>query len=137
VSWLSVSPLSNKSVRVTHRGANTVVAARREDELESLEAAVEAEHGTPCLVAPTGCFSPLASRSRTSANGAGVTIVQPSQVRTEIVSPKGTPRADQHDPGEVLEPEKAADAILFAATQEEPTAVAQLDMYRRDMLDFP
>ena len=81
-------------------GANTVLAARREEKLESLKTDIEEAYGTPCLVAP------------------------------------GVSRAEQHEPGEVLAPEAIADAILFAATQEEPTTAAQIDMYRRDMFNF-
>ena len=69
-------------------------------------------------------------------DGVGVTVVQPSEVRTEIISPKGVSRAEQHEPGEVLSPEQVAEAVLFAATQEEPANVPQLDLYRRDMLNF-
>ncbi|PSP92629.1 hypothetical protein BRC91_12360 [Halobacteriales archaeon QS_4_62_28] len=69
-------------------------------------------------------------------HGIGVTVLQPSEVRTEITSPKGVSRAEQHDPGEVLSTEQAAEAILIAASQEEPANVAQLDLYRRGMLNF-
>jgi len=216
-------------------GANTVLAARREEKLESLKADIEKEHGTACLVAPTdvtdedqvgalvdatvdefggvdivvanagigreqvpveemstdhyrslmdvntdGLFftareslphlreqrgnlvvvgsvagqypvksQPIYAASKWWArgftlslsgtmerDGVGVTLVQPSEVRTEIVSPKGVSRAEQHEPGEVLAPGEIADAILFAATQDEPANAAQIDMYRRDMLNF-
>lgn len=64
----------------------------------------------------------------------GISLVNPSEVRTEITSPKGKSREEQHDEGEIIEPEEVAEGILFAAIQEQPTAVAELDMYRRDLL---
>jgi NADP-dependent 3-hydroxy acid dehydrogenase YdfG len=66
----------------------------------------------------------------------GVALINPSEVRTEITSPEGKSRKEQHDAGEIIEPEEVAEGILFAASLEQPTAVAQLDMYRRDMLDM-
>jgi len=223
------------TLQFAQEGANTVVAARREQQLEELATEIEREHGTSCLVAPTdvtdeeqvgalveaaveefgsldvvvanagigreqvsveemstdhyrslmdvntdGLFftaresiphlressgnlvvvgsvagqypvksQPIYAASKWWARGfalslsgsmerdeVGVTLVQPSEVRTEIVSPKGVSRAEQHEPGEVLSPEEVAEAILFAAAREEPATVAQLDLYRRDMLNF-
>jgi NADP-dependent 3-hydroxy acid dehydrogenase YdfG len=66
--------------------------------------------------------------------GAGVTLINPSEVRTEIVSPKGLTRAEQHEEGEVIEPVEVAEAVLFAAIQEQPTTVAELDLFRRDKM---
>jgi NADP-dependent 3-hydroxy acid dehydrogenase YdfG len=62
----------------------------------------------------------------------GVTVVNPSEVRTEFESADGTPFAEVFDEGEVTEPEEVADAVAFALGQEPPTTVNELDVYRRD-----
>ena len=64
-----------------------------------------------------------------------VTIVNPSEVRTEFGSEYGEPFAERFDPGEVTEPEEVAEAIAFAVTREGST-VSELDLYRRDKLTF-
>ncbi|MCL9816171.1 SDR family oxidoreductase [Natronocalculus amylovorans] len=61
----------------------------------------------------------------------GVSIVNPSEVRTEFGSEDGTAFEDRFAEGEVTEPEEIADAIVFAASQEHST-VNELDLYRRD-----
>jgi NADP-dependent 3-hydroxy acid dehydrogenase YdfG len=64
-----------------------------------------------------------------------VTVVNPSEVRTEFGSEEGEAFEDRFDPGEVTEPEEVAEAIVFAAEQD-PSMVAELDLYRRDKLTF-
>lgn len=63
----------------------------------------------------------------------GVTIVNPSEVRTEL---GGTgdrrPVKDRYEPGSITEPEDVAETIAFAAKQEPPNVVSELDLYRRD-----
>lgn len=66
-------------------------------------------------------------------DGVGVTIVNPSEVRSEFGSDDGEPFTDRFEEGEVTEPEEIADAIAFAATRER-SAVSELDLYRRDKL---
>lgn len=67
----------------------------------------------------------------------GVTVVNPSQVRTEFGARF---RADselskaQYDPGEITEPEDVAEAIVFAARQKSPNVVTELDLFHRDRL---
>lgn len=71
--------------------------------------------------------------------GLGVTVVNPSEVRTEIT----VDRSDEDEsseafkeiyaPGEVTEPREVADAIVFAAEMEQST-VTELDLFRRDKL---
>jgi NADP-dependent 3-hydroxy acid dehydrogenase YdfG len=63
-----------------------------------------------------------------------VTTVNPSEVRTEFFSEEGTPIAERHEPGSVSEPEDVAAAIVFAARQQPPNTVHELDLYRRDKL---
>lgn len=63
----------------------------------------------------------------------GVTLVNPSEVRTEWGSElSGPSHKEQFEPNEVTEPEDIADAIAFAAEQEPPNAVSELNLYRRD-----
>lgn len=62
-----------------------------------------------------------------------VSVVNPTEVRTEW----GRESADStHEerfaPNEVTEPEEVADAIVFAARQESPNMVSELNLYRRD-----
>ncbi|WP_458206458.1 SDR family oxidoreductase [Haladaptatus sp. NG-SE-30] len=64
-------------------------------------------------------------------DGVGITVVNPSEVRTEFGSEYGEPFAERFDPGSVTEPEEVAEAIAFAARQEGST-VSELDIYRRD-----
>ncbi|MEF8808904.1 SDR family oxidoreductase [Natronomonas sp.] len=60
-----------------------------------------------------------------------VTVVNPSEVRTEFGSEYGESFAERFEEGEVTEPEEIAEAILFAATQS-PSMAAEIDLYRRD-----
>ena len=62
----------------------------------------------------------------------GVTVVNPSEVRTQFESADGTPFEDVFEEGEVTEPDEVADAIAFALSQEPPTTINELDVYRRD-----
>lgn len=61
----------------------------------------------------------------------GVTVVNPSEVRTEFGSEDGQAFEERFDAGEVTEPREVADAIVFAARQDAST-VQELDIYRRD-----
>ena len=61
----------------------------------------------------------------------GVTIVNPSEVRTEFGSVYGESFEDRFEEGEVTEPEEIAEAIAFAARQSSSTA-SEIDLYRRD-----
>lgn len=65
----------------------------------------------------------------------GITVVNPSEVRTEFgkdFRSEAELSKSRYDPGEVTEPEEIAEAIAFAARQEPPDAVTELDLYRRD-----
>ena len=64
-------------------------------------------------------------------DGVAVTVVNPSEVRSEFGSAYGESFAERFDEGEVTEPEEVAEAIAFAARQEKST-VSELDLYRRD-----
>lgn len=64
--------------------------------------------------------------------GVGVTVVNPTEVRTEFMSEDDDAFEERFDPGEVTEPAEVADAIAFALGQQPPTTVNELDVYRRD-----
>jgi len=64
-------------------------------------------------------------------DGVGVTVVNPTEVRTEFGSEEGEPFAERFNPGEVTEPAEVAEAIAFAASRTGST-VQELDLYRRD-----
>lgn len=62
-----------------------------------------------------------------------VSVVSPSEVRTEFGKEyRSVMNKDRLDPGGVTEPEEVAEAVVFAARQEPPNAVAELNVYRRD-----
>jgi NADP-dependent 3-hydroxy acid dehydrogenase YdfG len=64
-----------------------------------------------------------------------VTVVNPTEVRTEFgkdFREEGELSKERYEPGEVTEPEDVAEGIAFAARQEPPNAVTELDLYRRD-----
>jgi len=65
-------------------------------------------------------------------DGLAVTVVNPTEVRTEFGSEDGDAFEETFDPGEVTEPIEVAEAIAFAARQESPTTASEIDLYRRD-----
>lgn len=59
--------------------------------------------------------------------------MNPSEVRTEFgMEYRDQTNEEKYPPGEVTEPETVAEAIAFAARQEPPDAVTELDLFRRD-----
>lgn len=60
-----------------------------------------------------------------------VSVINPSEVRTEFGSASGESFAERFGEDEVTEPEEIADAVVFAAGQRNST-VSELDLYRRD-----
>lgn len=61
-----------------------------------------------------------------------VTVINPSEVRTEIGAGESTFK-ERFEEGSVTEPEEVAEAIVFAARQDNST-VSELDLFRRDKL---
>ncbi|MDG5777509.1 SDR family oxidoreductase [Haloarculaceae archaeon H-GB2-1] len=75
----------------------------------------------------------LSVAGQAGPDGVAVTVVNPTVVRTAFGSDHSEDvPMDRFSPGEVTEPEEVADAIAFAASQDPPTAVTELDLYRRD-----
>ncbi|WP_246987002.1 SDR family oxidoreductase [Halorientalis marina] len=65
----------------------------------------------------------------------GVTVVNPSEVRTEFGGVYGETFAERFDEGEVTEPEEIAEAVVFAAEQG-PSMASEIDMFRRDKFEL-
>lgn len=63
--------------------------------------------------------------------GVAVSVVNPSEVRTEFGSEDGEPFEERFEPGSVTEPEEVAEAIAFAASRPGSTA-QEIDLFRRD-----
>jgi NADP-dependent 3-hydroxy acid dehydrogenase YdfG len=62
-----------------------------------------------------------------------VSIVNPSEVRTEFGKEfREQTSEERYERDEVTGPRAVADAIAFAARQETPNTVSELDLYRRD-----
>lgn len=68
-------------------------------------------------------------------DGVGVTVVNPTEVRTEFGSEDGDAMEETLSPDEAADPEDVAEAIAFAAEQEPPNVVQELDFYRRDKFE--
>ncbi len=77
----------------------------------------------------------LSLAAQVGGDDIGITVVNPSEVRTEFGKEFRTESElaeNRYEPGEVTEPETIASAIAFAARQEPPDAVTELDLFRRD-----
>ena len=70
-------------------------------------------------------------------DGVGVSVVNPTEVRTEFLSEDESAEGfdERFAPGEVTEPSEVAAAIAFAVRQESPTAATEIDLYRRDKFE--
>ncbi|MFD1641517.1 SDR family oxidoreductase [Halohasta litorea] len=64
-------------------------------------------------------------------DGVGVTVINPSEVRSEFEATDGRTFAEVFDESEATEPEEVADAIVFAATREQ-SSLSEIDINRRD-----
>ena len=65
-------------------------------------------------------------------DGIAVSVVNPTEVRTEFGSERGAASKERFDEGEVTEPETIAEAIRFALRQDDADTVSELNLYRRD-----
>lgn len=63
-----------------------------------------------------------------------VSVINPSEVRTEFGSEEGRPSKERFEPGSVTEPEEVDEAVAFAATRSGSTA-QEIDLFRRDKFD--
>lgn len=73
-------------------------------------------------------------------HGVGVTLINPTTVRSDLVPPFGNPDgetlAEMYGPDEVFEPEEIANAAVFAALQRQVGMVNEMDLYMRDWYDY-
>jgi NADP-dependent 3-hydroxy acid dehydrogenase YdfG len=77
----------------------------------------------------------LSLAGRIGDEGIGVTVINPSEVLTEFGKDFRADEAlakNRYDPERVTAPEVVADAAVYAASQEPPNTVTELDLYRRD-----
>ena len=77
----------------------------------------------------------LSLSAQVGDEGVGVTVINPSEVRTQFNAQTGTAFEDIYEEGTVSEPEDIADAVRYALDQPERNTVAELDLYRRDKLE--
>ncbi len=64
-----------------------------------------------------------------------VTVINPSEVRTEFGASYGESFAERFEKGEATEPAEVAEAVVFAA-QQGPSMANELDIYRRDKFEL-
>lgn len=92
--------------------------------------------GNPIYSATKWWTRGLALSLSASAGGEGVavTVVNPSEVRTNFAGQESEEFKSRFKEGEVTEPEHIADSIVFAAKQEDPNTLNEMDIYRQDKL---
>ena len=93
--------------------------------------------GSPVYAATKWWIRGLALSLSGSAGpeGVGVTAINPTEVLTEFGSEDGESLGEQLTPEEAATPEDVAEAIAFAAEQETPNVVQELDLYRRNKFE--
>jgi len=70
-------------------------------------------------------------------SGVAVTLLNPSEVRTDIKDEEGMKYKEKFDGKDVMDPEEVAEAVLFSLCQEGSTTVSEMNLLRRDkMSDF-
>lgn len=84
----------------------------------------------------TGASSGIgkATAHRLAEEGVALTVVNPSEVRTDFNSEEGKAFKETFEEGSVTEPESIADGIIYAARQDITNNVEELNLYRRDKL---
>jgi len=65
-------------------------------------------------------------------DGVAVSVINPTEVRTEFASEQGESFEEQFDSGDVTDPDAIADGIRFCLSQAGTDTVSELDLYRRD-----
>lgn len=71
-------------------------------------------------------------------DGIGVSVIHPSEVRTEFgkeFRDETELSKNRYSSDAVTDPDEVAQTIVFAAQQESPNAVTELDLYRRDKFE--
>lgn len=90
--------------------------------------------GNPVYAATKWCVRGFAHSlaGQVGDDGVAVTVINPTEVRTEFGSEQGDAFEEQYDPDEATEPEAIAEAVRFSLGQDGTDAVNELDLYRRD-----
>jgi len=68
-------------------------------------------------------------------DGVAVSVVNPTEVRTEFASEQGESFEERFDPDEVTDPGAIADGVRFCLSQDGTDTVSELDLYRRDKFE--
>jgi len=76
----------------------------------------------------------LSLSASTGAEDVAVTVVNPSEVRTNFAGQESEEFKSRFEEGEVTEPRHIAESIVFAAKQEDPNTLNEMDIYRQDKL---
>ncbi|MFC7071398.1 SDR family oxidoreductase [Halobaculum lipolyticum] len=66
------------------------------------------------------------------ADGVAVSVINPTEVRTEFASEHGEPFEERFESGDVTDPTAVADGVRFCLSQAGTDTVSELDLYRRD-----
>ena len=66
--------------------------------------------------------------------GVGVTLINPSEVRTQIQDEDGTAYKKRFSSDEIVDPEEIARAVIFAVSQSKTTTINEINIFRRDKL---
>jgi len=74
-------------------------------------------------------------QGQVGGDGVAVSVVNPSEVRTEFGSGRGEQSKDKYDEGEVTDPEAIGAAIRFMLRQEDVDTVSEMNLYRRDKFE--
>jgi len=90
--------------------------------------------GNPVYAATKWWTRGLALSLSGQVEDVAVTVINPSEVRTNFASEDGESFAERFEEGEVTEPEDIAEAVVYAVRQEPPNEVSEIDLYRRDKL---
>ncbi|MFB6192545.1 MAG: SDR family oxidoreductase [Haloarculaceae archaeon] len=69
------------------------------------------------------------------ADDVAVTVLNPTEVATEIGIQDGQPASERFEDRGAAEPEEVAEAIAFCARQESPNTIGELGFYRRNRFD--
>jgi NADP-dependent 3-hydroxy acid dehydrogenase YdfG len=73
--------------------------------------------------------------AQVGSDDVAVTVINPSEVRTEFGSEYGESFAERFEEGELSEPEEIAAAVVFAA-ERSPSMASEIDLYRRDKFEL-
>ena len=74
-------------------------------------------------------------QGRVGDDGVAVSVINPSEVRTEFGSGRGEQSKDKYDEGGVTDPETIGAAIRFMLRQGDVDTVSEMNLYRRDKFE--